>query len=316
MQQLRDSLSFLAEFSPMSVSANSSLQAELARQILALAVDRHWTVGNRVAEQTLARQLGVSRSPVRAALKLLEGRGLLRRDPRRGFIMARVPTSDEQLSGVEPSAVEALYKQLMADRAANKLPQECTEAELAERYDTSRGTLLKALLRLSSDGLAWRLRGHGWGFAESLDDPQAIRESYRFRLIVECSSLREPGFRVNKDELARMREAHMAILKSPTEAIGRDQWFRMNAAFHAMLVEWSGNRFLLHAMNQQNNLRRMMEYAGFHRINAERVQNSCGDHVAIMDALAADDVHFAEALLRRHLERAGPIASGDIKEKD
>lgn len=295
----------------MSTVPNSSLQAELARQILALAIDRQWSVGNRVPEQTLARQLGVSRSPVRAALKLLEGRGLLRRDPRRGFVMARMPANDDQLAGFEPSAVESLYKQLMADRASARLPAECTEAELAERYEAPRGTLLKALMRLSADGLAWRLRGHGWGFAESLDNPQAVRESYRFRLVIECAALREPDFRVDAAELARMRDAHLKVLDSPTASIQREQWFRMNAEFHEMLVKWSGNRFLMQAMNQQNNLRRMMEYAGFHSINAERVQNSCGDHVAILDALAAGDITFAEALLRRHLERAGPIASGD-----
>lgn len=293
----------------MSIHPSSSLQAELARQILGLAVDKGWTTGNRVAEQTLARQLGVSRSPVRAALKLLEGRGLLKRDPHRGFIMARELNPEDQLAGVEPSAIEKLYQHLMSDRASGALPQENTEAELAERYQAGRGILLKALMRLSADGLAWRLRGHGWGFAESLDNPQAIRESYRFRLIIECNALREPGYRVDKDQLARMRQAHLAMLETPTASISREQWFRMNTAFHATLVEWSGNRFLAQAIAQQNNLRRMMEYAG--TINADRVKSSCTDHIAIMDAMVAGDLVFAEALLRRHLERAGPIASGD-----
>src|ERR1043165_7215251 len=84
-----------SESTAMSTTPSSSLQAELARQILGLAIDKRWTTGNRVAEQTLARQLGVSRSPVRAALKLLEGRGLLRRDPHRGFIMAPQARPDD-----------------------------------------------------------------------------------------------------------------------------------------------------------------------------------------------------------------------------
>lgn len=200
----------------------SNLQLELVRQILALAIDGQWTLGARVSEQKLSRRFNVSRSPVRAALGLLEGRGLVIRDPNRGFILARLPGADDQGEAVAPSSeIDLLYTRLMADRSSNSLPKEVSEAELGQRYEVTRGILLKALMRLSSEGLAHRLRGHGWGFAESLDTPEALRDSYRFRLLVECGALREPGFHVDKAELAALRVTHLKMIESPPPSIAR-----------------------------------------------------------------------------------------------
>lgn len=78
----------------------------------------------------------------------------------------------------------------------------------------------------------------------------------------------------------------------------------MNALFHETLVAWSGNRFLLQAIRQQNNIRRMTEYASFATIDMARVRSSCSAHLAILDALADGDIDFAEALLSRHLNHA------------
>jgi DNA-binding GntR family transcriptional regulator len=51
--------------------------------------------------------------------------------------------------------------------------------------------------------------------------------------------------------------------------------------------------------------RRMTEYADFDELSEARIQRACGEHIAILDALAEGDVGYAEALLRRHIERAG-----------
>lgn len=292
----------------MAEATTSNLQAELARQILALVVAGQWAPGARVSELQLAKRFSVSRSPVRAALSSLTDRGLMRREPNRGFALARVPADDEIAESIAPaSQVDRLYARLMSDRASNVLPREIPEAELVHRYGVTRGILLKALMRLSADGLVHRLRGHGWGFAESLDTPEAMRDSYRFRLVIECGALREPNFKVDPEQLASLRAVHLAMIESPPPSIDRDQWFSMNAQFHETLVAWSGNRFLVQAIKQQNNVRRMTEYASFETIDVTRVQSSCSAHLAILDALAEGEIDFADALLRRHLTHAGQV---------
>ncbi len=132
-----------------------------------------------------------------------------------------------------------------------------------------------------------------------------MAESYHFRLVIECGALRQPGFHVDQAALTALNAAQKEILNSPAASIKRERWFRVNAAFHETLVAWSGNRFLLQAIRQQNNLRRMTEYADFDELSEARIQRASGEHITILEALAEGDVGYAEALLRRHIERAG-----------
>lgn len=300
----------------MTLPMTSNLQAELAQQILGLVRSGRWAAGERVHEQQLAAHFSVSRSPVRGALSLLQQQGLMRREPNKGFALVRIPGADDVASEMVPaSQADLIYKQLMSDRASSRLPREISEAELVQRYQVPRGVLRKVLMRLSADGLVHRLRGHGWGFAESLDTPEAMRESYRFRAIIECGALRDRDFEVRATELAALRASHEAMMRSPPPAIRRDEWFRMNVEFHETLVAWSGNRYLVQAIRQQNNIRRMTEYASFETIDVVRVQSSCGAHLAILDALDSGDLDFAEALLRRHLSHAGQVWQASAEER-
>lgn len=296
----------MSEHEPSEVSP---LQTDLARQILDEVRREGWRPGERIPEQRLARRFGVSRSPVRGALLLLAERGLMRLEAGRGFILlsepADLPDEDDL---VPPSQSEQLHGTLLADRALGRLAPEVSETELTERYGVSRGVVRRVFMRLTAEGLAERLRGHGWRFADSLDTPEAIAESYRFRLGVECIGLREPTFRADPERLAQLRDAHRAILDQPLAGVTRQQWFALNASFHETLAAWSHNRFLAQAVRQQNNLRRMKELAVFTTLDPERVRQSCEEHLSILAAVENGEQAFAEALLRRHLELAGRLS--------
>jgi DNA-binding GntR family transcriptional regulator len=283
----------------------SSLQVALARQILTLIRREGWEPGRRVPEQTLARSLDVSRSPVRGALGLLAERGLLRSEAGRGFVLARLPDDDAGLSaGLPPSREEGLYDALLADRANGRIAQEVSEAELMPRYDVSRGLVRKVFMRLAAEGLATRLRGHGWRFAESLDTEAAVSDSYRFRMIIECAALREPGYRLDPAAIAGLRRAHEAVLARGRPMVGGAEWFDINANFHESIVAGAQNRFLLQAARQQSSLRRMQEFVEYPSLPEDRIIQSCREHLAILDAIATGDLPWAEALLMRHLELA------------
>lgn len=288
----------------MTNSTNSNLQIEMARKIVSLASAENWPVGSRVSDFALAKQLGVSRSPIRAALALLAERGLLQHEPGRGHILVRLPNETDEQDNLAPSEMETLYRQIMSDRASGSITDEVSEAELTERYGTSRGAVRKVLMRFAAEGLAHRLQGHGWGFAESLTSEEVVGESYQFRLIVECGALRQPTFKVDTQELANLRAAQETILMTGQANVRRDHWFRVNAQFHETLASWSHNRFLVQVVRQQNNLRRMTEYADFDKLSGARIHSACREHIAILDALGDGDTEFAEALLRRHIERA------------
>ncbi|MFP3711776.1 GntR family transcriptional regulator, partial [Paraburkholderia sp. SIMBA_009] len=80
--------------------------------------------------------------------------------------------------GAGPTQDE-LYRRLIADRATRVLPDQFTERELLQRYPAPRSVLAKALLQLSADGLLEKRKGHGWQFAPSLENREALDESYR-----------------------------------------------------------------------------------------------------------------------------------------
>jgi DNA-binding GntR family transcriptional regulator len=289
----------------------SPLQIDLARQILDEARREGWKLGDRIPEQRLARRFGVSRSPVRGALLLLAERGLMRLEPGRGFILEADPSDmagDDDL--VPPSTAEQLHGTLLSDRALGRLPAEVSETELTERYGVSRGVVRRVFMRLAAEGLAERQRGHGWRFADSLDTPEAIAESYQFRLGVECVALRAPTFRAEPERLAQLRDAHRTVLDRPLAGMTRQTWFALNASFHETLAGWSHNRFFVQAVRQQNNLRRMKELAVFTSLDPDRVRQSCDEHLAILAAIEDGELGFAEALLRRHLELAGRLSVG------
>jgi DNA-binding GntR family transcriptional regulator len=261
-------------------------------------------VGARVSAPELAAAFGVSRSPIAGALDILVAAGVLAPAPKRGLVVARDLGEVRLDEALPDSPLDRTYRAMMRDRALGRLPQEVSEAELLPRYDTSRGAIRKVLLRFAAEGLAQRLPGHGWRFADSLDDDEAYRESYEFRLIVECAALAAPGFRVDPDRAAAIRRAHRHVLDRPAAVSGGEEWVRINAEFHESLAAFSGNRFLADAVRQQNALRRMQEAAAFEELPAERILQSCREHLAILDAVEGGDRDWAEALLRRHIREA------------
>ncbi|MBN9217965.1 MAG: GntR family transcriptional regulator [Mesorhizobium sp.] len=295
-----------------SASAASPLQIDLARRILERIRDSGWTVGTRISVPDLARTFGVSRSPISAALELLVAQGILTAFETRGLQLARDVAELDPETVLPSSPLEDLYRRMMRDRSLGELPQDVSEAELMPRYQVSRGVIRKLLLRFAAEGLVQRLPGHGWRFAESLVGDDAYRESYEFRIAVECAALRSPIFHADPQILTPVRRAHERILSTILDGkslAGGDEWFRINASFHEGLAACSGNRFLADAVRQQNNLRRLQESAGFEQLPGERLKQSCREHLAILDAVEAGEVEWAEALLRQHLRQASEFAS-------
>lgn len=286
----------------------SALQIDLARRILDHLRDNGGRVGARVSVPDLARTFGVSRSPITAALEILVDEGVLAPLEKRGLQVARELTDLDPESVLPASPMEDVYRRMMRDRSKGDLPQNVSEAELMPRYDVSRGVVRKLLMRFAAEGLVQRLPGHGWRFADSLIGDDAYQESYEFRIAVECAALRSPGFRPDPKVLVSLRRAHERVLEGARH-VGGDEWFRINASFHEGLVRCSGNRFFIEAVRQQNNLRRMQESSGFEELPPERIEQSCREHIAILDTIERGEIEWAEALLRRHLRQASEFAA-------
>ena len=287
----------------------------LASQILNMMRDARFEVGHHLREQQLADTLGVSRTPIRSALQLLASEGFLEVRRHQGFFLLKshnelLHTAFDTSSSVD----EMLYERLVNDRLAGRIPNSLTQTEIAKRYDVDRMTLLRTLARMAEDGLIERNKGHGWTFLPTLDNDLALRNGYNFRLMVEPANMLLPTFKPDRTALERSRLQHLYLISHPDiAAVSSVQLFETDAAFHEMFAEFGGNSFVLQAIQQQNRLRRLMEFAGY--ANRRRVRGWCGEHLAIIEAVAAGDYAKAGDMMRKHLSHADDAADRAGKTK-
>ena len=70
------------------------LTLEAAAQIRGLIIDRILLPGEKIRQVELAERLGVSRSPLREALRTLESEGVVTYETNRGYVIARLGEED------------------------------------------------------------------------------------------------------------------------------------------------------------------------------------------------------------------------------
>jgi DNA-binding GntR family transcriptional regulator len=198
-----------------------------------------------------------------------------------------------------------LLVRLAHDRESGGLRDEPSETELMRLYGLSRATVQRLLHGLAELGLVTRKPGHGWKFRPATTDRAIRDESYRFRLILEPAGLLEPTFRADAAWIAGMRARHLETTEKPWLKASSVAFFHMNASFHEGLARASGNRFILSAVQQQNQLRRFANYNW--RYGFERVLISCREHIEILDRIAEGELELAALLLRRHLQRSDAL---------
>lgn len=276
----------------------------IARQILDLIAEAKFDPGHHLREQHLADALGVSRTPVRAGLKELTRMGAVEARPNQGFFLLK-RSNELELLEIEQSKSndQKLYEQLVHDRIAGVLPESFTQTEISQRYEVDRGVLTRTLVKLSEDGLIARNTGHGWRFLQTLNSDVALRNSYGFRLMIEPTALLTPNLHVDRQMLKRLRAQHLRLITHPDiTQVPAKEIFETDALFHELLAEASGNLFVVQAIQQQNRLRRLLEFGSYH--NKRRVKEWCEEHVAIIDALRENKQEQAAELMRKHLQYA------------
>jgi DNA-binding GntR family transcriptional regulator len=77
-----------------SLISNVALFEEVDERIRQRIFSRELKPGERIDEQALARDFGISRTPLREALKVLQNEGLVKLVPRRGCFVAKLSEQD------------------------------------------------------------------------------------------------------------------------------------------------------------------------------------------------------------------------------
>lgn len=292
----------------------SGLVPVLAGRVLEFLTRGEHAVGDRLTEQALADELGVSRSPIRKALQYLEELGALGSNPNRGFFVAkdaaelrkiRVPTDTE--------SDEAVYMRLAEDRLTGAVAEEVSESELMERYELTRLQVQRVLNRMARENLVDRKPGRGWLFRPVLDTVSSHRESYRFRMIIEPAAILEPTFKVDLALFEKVRRQQMQLLDGGIERWTAAERFRAGSDFHEAIMACSGNRFLIDALRNVNQLRRVIEYHSQTGSSEDRarMRRQCEEHLSLLDLLEAGERMEASHALRQHLDVVRAIKTDD-----
>lgn len=274
--------------------------SELSKKVLDCLRREGVKPGFHIREQWLADALGVSRSPVRNALKQLESFGIVQLKPSRGFFLTAEPGSEafEEANLPQPET-ERIYAQIVSERFANLLGDQVSVADLVRRYGVGRSAINKVLARMQEDGLVEKSSGHNWIFGPALNDESAYQESYRFRLLLEPAAILEPGFSLPAKQLALLRRTHEDAIATGPSDVPIQRLLDIDAGFHNALADACGNRFIAQSIRQQSRLRRLSEYQKY--IASDRLTASLQEHLGILDSLRRNAHDEAARRLADHI---------------
>jgi DNA-binding GntR family transcriptional regulator len=286
---------------PAAPTGPSRLQVELAARILRLLKDQGAGPGHHLVEQELCQAFGVSRTPVRGALKLLAEQGSVEARPNRGFVLVEPVTVAPVVEPLNPQedAEQRLLVAIAEARNTGKLPNDITQQELCRQFDAKPPTVLRVLRRLSELGLVERKAGNGWSFNPLLHSLRAQAESYKFRCAVEPAAVLQDTFELDREWAKESRARHLAFRRRSFRDFRPVEFYEMNSDFHETLAKCSGNRYLLDAVRRQIQLRSFLNY--YWRYGPARVLASIDEHLAILTALEAGDNRLAAQTMIEHL---------------
>ncbi len=282
-----------------------TLDASIPAQIVELIHADNLQAGNHLPAQRIADRLRVSRSPGNDALALLHAKGLLRREPNRGYFVAKpidrpAHVLVSELTLARPDAASRAYYRSADDRLQGLLPDEFSAVQLRKRYRLTQAEVDAVLGRIASEGWAEKKPGYGWVFSPMLTTPDSLLQSYRMRLALEPAALLEPGFRLDPSVLVRCRAAEMHLLDGGIETDTAEQMHERGVRFHESLVEASGNPFFIDAMKRVNRVRRLLSYRSMQ--DRKRYRQHCRQHLQILDLLERERNEEASQAMREHLQ--------------
>ncbi len=165
-----------------SIGERKSLGQHVLETLRQAIIGGQMASGNRMVENRIAESLGISRTPVREALHKLEREGLIKKQPKGGFIVLGLDRNDIQETFGIRSILESYAARLAAE---NHRPEELASLEKKiEEYQRSLdGSESDALLRINTEF-------HDMLYALS-HSPRLIRmindlrdQIYRFRAII------------------------------------------------------------------------------------------------------------------------------------
>jgi DNA-binding GntR family transcriptional regulator len=193
---------------------------------------------------------------------------------------------------------QRVYDHLRAAILSGRLEPgaELAEVPLSEELGVSRGPIREAIGRLASEGLV-TVRPRRGAVVSPLSKEEFL-ELYQVREALERMAVKLAVRRLQPEDFAALQ----GLIDDMATHAERDQvneFFEANAAFHARLVDASGNAKLGELYRQ------LLDQIGRYRTRSLRLrgnlQRSIAEHAAILRAAKRGDAERAAHLMAEHI---------------
>ena len=169
------------------------------------------------------------------------------------------------------------------------------ELKLAEEYGISRTPLREALKVLATEGLVTMKVRRGAYVTEVSDTDLA--DVYHLLALLESDAAEVVATKATEFQLKELQNLHQELEKAVSN---RERFFEINEAFHMRLLEISSNRW---RDQMVADLRKVMKLNRHNSLlKSGRLEESLGEHRAIMAALLAHDAEAAGLRMREHFK--------------
>jgi DNA-binding GntR family transcriptional regulator len=190
-----------ARISPVEPIVMASLRDHVHERLREAIIAGRFGDGERVNERELAKDLGVSTTPVKEALRQLEAEGLVRTEPRRGVFITFGAQQAEEMS-LARAALESMIARLAAKRATS-VHIEALRVHVADMAQATRAGDVERLIALNGLFHGQIHEASGCDYLRRLQGRQQMyNQATRIALLGEA------------EERERALAEHRAILKA------------------------------------------------------------------------------------------------------
>ena len=167
------------------------------------------------------------------------------------------------------------------------------ELKIAEEFGISRTPLREALKVLAAEGLVTMKVRRGAYVTEMSE--KDLRDVYHLLSLLESDAAGVVAERATPEQQQTLRDLHAEL---ESAAGNREAFFSVNERFHMALLDMADNRW---RSQMVADLRKVMKLNRHNSLFKEgRIDDSLGEHRAIVAALLARDVSAAVLAMRKH----------------
>ena len=171
-----------------------------------------------------------------------------------------------------------------------------TERRMAERLSMSRTPIRDALLMLEGEGLLIRQGSRGLQIRKV--QIEEYMDTLQIRMMLEPPVARMTAGKMRKEKIQELRAALNGLLENPESEADREQVRGVDEDLHDGLASASGNPQLAQIIQT---LRRQTQIFDL-RAMPERLEETCKEHLRLLNAVEAGDGAAAEKAMLEHLQ--------------